>query len=46
MDILENPSACMAFVFTTFQPNLIVDSRTQPSLHQNFHKKISTQNVI
>ena len=37
--ILENLSSCIDLVFT-FQPNLIVDSGTHPTLHPNCHHQI------
>ena len=37
--ILENSSSCIDLIFTS-QPNLSVESRTQPSLHPNCHYQI------
>ena len=37
--ILENSPLCIDLAFTS-QPNLIVDSGTQPSLHPNCHHQI------
>ena len=37
--ILENSSSCIDLIFTS-QPNLSVESRTQPSLHPNCHHQI------
>ena len=37
--ILENSSSCIDLIFTS-QPNLSVESRTQPSLHSNCHHQI------
>ena len=37
--ILENPSSCIDLIFTS-QPNLSVESETQPSLHPNCHHQI------
>ena len=37
--ILENSSSCIDLFFTS-QPNLSVESRTQPSLHPNRHHQI------
>ena len=39
MHILENIFSRIDLAFT-FQPNLIVDSRTHPSLHPNCHHQI------
>ena len=37
--ILENSSCCIDLIFTS-QPNLSVESGTQPSLHHNCHDQI------
>ena len=37
--ILENSSSCIDLIFT-LQPNLSVESGTQPSLHPNCHHRI------
>ena len=37
--ILENSSSCTDLIFTS-QPNLLVESGTQPSLHPNCHHQI------
>ena len=37
--ILENSSSCIDLIFTS-QPNLSVESGTQPSLHPNCHHQI------
>ena len=37
--ILENSSSCIDLIFTS-QPNLSVESETQPSLHPNCHHQI------
>ena len=37
--ILENSSSCIDLIFT-LQPNLSVESGTQPSLHPNCHHQI------
>ena len=38
--ILQNPSFCINLIFTD-RPNLVINSRIKPSLHENCHHQIT-----